>query len=144
MTTQSVIPHLVVADAKAALAFYAKALGAEIVMSVPEEKGTRLLHAEMLVLGSRIYLRDDFPEYCTGKDGDVRAPAGATPVVIHLEVPDCDAATNRAREAGARVAMEPWDAFWGARYAQIVDPFGHAWSFAHPLPQNTANTPAGA
>jgi PhnB protein len=30
--------------------------------------------------------------------------------------------------------MPPEDAFRGARYARIVDPFGHAWSFAHPLP----------
>jgi PhnB protein len=26
------------------------------------------------------------------------------------------------------------DAFWGARYAMVADPFGHSWSFAHPLP----------
>jgi PhnB protein len=32
------------------------------------------------------------------------------------------------------VTMAPWDAFWGARYGRIIDPFGHSWSFAHPLP----------
>ena len=26
--------------------------------------------------------------------------------------------------------MEPMDAFWGDRYAQILDPFGHRWSLA--------------
>jgi len=45
-----------------------------------------------------------------------------------------DAAVKRAAEAGATVTMPPWDAFWGARYARILDPFGHSWSFAHPLP----------
>jgi len=30
--------------------------------------------------------------------------------------------------------MPPWDAFWGARYGRVIDPFGHCWSFAHPLP----------
>ncbi len=30
--------------------------------------------------------------------------------------------------------MEPMDAFWGDRYGQVLDPFGHAWSFAHHLP----------
>jgi PhnB protein len=39
----------------------------------------------------------------------------------------------KAAAAGAEVIMPPMDAFWGARYAQVVDPFGHAWSFAHPL-----------
>ena len=48
----------------------------------------------------------------------------------------CPTATmlfNRATAAGAEVTMAPMDAFWGARFAQVVDPFGHAWSFAHPL-----------
>ena len=34
----------------------------------------------------------------------------------------------------ATVTMAPWDSFWGARYARIMDPFGHSWSFAHALP----------
>jgi PhnB protein len=29
--------------------------------------------------------------------------------------------------------MPPWDAFWGDRYAKVLDPFGHEWSFSHPL-----------
>jgi PhnB protein len=53
---------------------------------------------------------------------------------MHLDVPDCDAAVERAAAAGATVVMAPNDAFWGDRYAVIVDPFGHSWSFAHPLP----------
>jgi PhnB protein len=31
------------------------------------------------------------------------------------------------------VAMPPADQFWGDRYALVVDPFGHLWSFAHTL-----------
>jgi PhnB protein len=61
--------------------------------------------------------------------------AGATSVTLHLEVADCDAAVERAAAAGAQDTMAPMDAFWGARYAQIIDPFGHSWSFAHPLPK---------
>jgi uncharacterized glyoxalase superfamily protein PhnB len=61
---------------------------------------------------------------------------GGTPVTLHLEVADCDEAVKRAVAAGAKVTMPPMDAFWGARYAQVVDPFGHAWSFAHPLRGN--------
>ena len=57
---------------------------------------------------------------------------------MHLEVADCDAAVKRAADAGATVTMPPMDAFWGARYGQVVDPFGHAWSFAHPLPGKQA------
>ena len=134
---QGIIPHLVVEDAKAALAFYAKALGAKEVGRVPAEDGERLLHAEIEVNGAKVYLRDHFPEFGggTGCSGDKPPKAlGGTSVTLHLEVPDCDTAIARAEKAGATVTMPPADAFWGARYGQINDPFGHNWSFAHPLP----------
>jgi PhnB protein len=31
--------------------------------------------------------------------------------------------------------MPAQDMFWGDRYGQVRDPFGHSWSFSHPLPQ---------
>jgi PhnB protein len=34
--------------------------------------------------------------------------------------------------------MPAMDAFWGDRYGRIVDPFGHSWSFAHPLKRPAA------
>lgn len=133
---QGVIPHLVVDDAAAALKFYAKALGATETMRAPADDGKRLLHAEMEVNGAKVYVRDHFPEFCGSQGGDKHAPPkelGGTAVTLHLDVPDCDAAIARAEKAGAKVAMPPMDAFWGARYGMVVDPFGHAWSFAHPL-----------
>lgn len=134
--TQGVIPHLVVDDAAAALAFYAKALGAKELMRVPAEDGKRLMHAEMEVNGAKVYLRDHFPEF--GAEGCSRQGPprvlGGTPVTLHLDVADCDAAVERAAGAGATVRMPPMDAFWGARYGQVEDPFGHCWSFAHLLP----------
>ena len=63
---------------------------------------------------------------------------GGTAVMMHLAVASCDDAFKRAVAAGATAAMEPWDAFCGARYAQVRDPFGHAWSFAHQLPGQQA------
>ena len=38
---------------------------------------------------------------------------------------DVDALYARLLEAGARPGREPWDAFWGQRYAQVADPDGH-------------------
>jgi len=55
---------------------------------------------------------------------------GGTAVTIHLEVPDVDAAWKQALAAGAEVSHELQDAFWGARYGQVRDPFGHNWSLA--------------
>jgi PhnB protein len=134
---QGVVAHLVVKGAIDAIAFYKTALGATEVIRMPTEDGKRLMHAEIIVNGSRVFLVDDFPEHPehTG-GGKIAAPAsiGATSCILHLEVPDCDAAMKRAADAGAVVIMPPWDAFWGARYGQVLDPFGQAWSFAHPLP----------
>src|SRR5512138_1838041 len=133
-----VIPHLVVDDAAAALAFYKKALGAEEVMRLPAEDGKRLLHSEITVGDARIFVRDAFPEHCPqageggGTDGSPKV-YGGTAVTLHLRVENCDAAVERAAGAGAMVAMPPADQFWGDRYALVVDPFGHHWSFAHAL-----------
>ncbi|WP_322514319.1 VOC family protein [Rhodopseudomonas palustris] len=137
---QIVTPHLVVRDANAAIEFYKQALGASEAVRMPAEDGKRLLHAEIQVDGARIFLADHFPEYCAQHGDEAVMPPNelkGTAVTMHLEVQDCDAAVARAKAAGAIVTMEPWDAFWGARYARVVDPFGHSWSFAHPLPAAT-------
>jgi uncharacterized glyoxalase superfamily protein PhnB len=53
-----------------------------------------------------------------------------SPVTIHLYVDDADAAVERAVKAGAKVIMPVHEQFWGDRYGQLVDPFGHRWSVA--------------
>jgi PhnB protein len=131
-----IIPHLVVDDAAAALEFYKQALGAVETMRVPAKDNKRIMHAEMEVNGTTIYVRDDFPEVCSAlSQYQLTTPKalGGTPVTLHLYVPDCDAAVKRAHAAGAAISMEPQDTFWGARFGQIDDPFGHSWSFAHML-----------
>ncbi len=134
---QLVTPHLVVSNANAAIDFYKKAFGATEVMRMPAEDGKRLMHSAIDVGGARIYLMDDFPEHRAG--GDTVFPPDqikGTSVTMHLEVENCDAAVKRASQAGATVTLEPWDSCWGDRYARIMDPFGHSWSFAHPLKAN--------
>jgi PhnB protein len=53
-----------------------------------------------------------------------------TPVTIHLHVPDADAFVAHAVKAGATLKMPVAEAFWGDRYGQMEDPFGHRWSVA--------------
>ncbi len=129
METQSVIPHLVVKGAAAAIDFYKAALGAVEIGRHPTEDG-RLMHATLQIGGSFLFLCDDFPEYCGGAS---RAPSGPSPVTLHLNVTNCDAAIDQATTAGATVIMPAADMFWGSRYGQVTDPFGHTWSFSHPL-----------
>ena len=131
------IPHLCVAGAVDAIEFYKKAFGATEVMRMPAEDGKRLMHAQLTINGATVFLMDDFPEH-RGQHGGIKVfsakELGGTPVDLHLEVKNCDESVKRAADAGATVTMPPWDAFWGARYAQVADPFGHAWSFTHALP----------
>lgn len=126
------VPHLVVSDAAKAMEFYRSAFGAVEILRVPTEDGKKLMHAEMRIGNATFYLCDDFPEYCAGKSRTPHA-LGGTPVTVHQYVPDCDAAIQRAADAGGAVAMPPQDMFWGDRYGQVNDPFGHNWSFATPL-----------
>ncbi|HEX4070766.1 MAG TPA: VOC family protein [Planctomycetaceae bacterium] len=126
---ESLIPHLVCDRCAEAIEFYKKAFGAEEVSRMPAPDGRRLLHASLRIGNSFLFLVDDFPEYNGGKASTPAAFKG-TPVAIHHYVTDCDAAVKRAQNAGATVTMPPQDMFWGDRYAQVTDPFGHKWSFA--------------
>lgn len=126
------IPHLVVNDAAKAVEFYKSALGAIEICRMPDPNSNRLMHAELKIGDAALFLCDDFPEYCGGVARAPRAGA-AGPITLHLDVANCDDAIARAVAAGATVKMPAMDMFWGDRYGKIVDPFGHEWSFAHPL-----------
>lgn len=126
---EHLIPHLVVSPCAEAIEFYKRAFGAEEVHRLTAPDGRRLSHAAIRIDGSCVFLADDFPEYCGGAS---RLPAAlnGTPISLHRYVTDCDAAIQRAADAGATVMMPASDCFWGDRYGVIVDPYGHQWSFA--------------
>jgi predicted enzyme related to lactoylglutathione lyase len=48
--------------------------------------------------------------------------------MIYLQVSDCDAATAKAKELGARVYMEPMTLEKTGRFAVIADPTGAVFS----------------
>ena len=127
-----VIPHLCVNDGPAAIEFYKKAFGATEVMRMPAKDGKRLMHAELSLLGGKLLLHDDFPEYHAGKETSAKA-LGSTPVTLHQEVPDIDATMTQAAAAGGTITMPAQDMFWGDRYGQLKDPFGHMWAFSTPI-----------
>ncbi|SRR5579885_2460730 len=123
----SLAPHLTVEGAAEAIEFYKRAFGAQELGRMPAPDGKRLMHAMLRIGDSPLMLVDDFPEY-GGKGGPKKL--GGTPVTLHLYVEDCDAVYNQAVAAGATPVMPPADMFWGDRYAQLNDPFGHRWSIA--------------
>ena len=121
----TITPHLVVKGAAAAIDFYKKAFGATELVRMPGPGG-KLMHAEVKIGDSHLFLCDEFPEMGACSP----APGGKTPVTLNLYVEDCDHVFRQAVAAGATVQMPPADMFWGDRYAKVVDPFGHNWSLA--------------
>ena len=121
---QGVIAHLMIPDGRAAEAidFYKAAFGAH-EKTRNEGPGGRLMHAHLTVNGGPLLLHDDFPEMHGDSPAD--PPSGTT---LHLQVDDADAAWARALEAGCTVRFPLADQFWGDRYGQLDDPFGHRWS----------------
>jgi PhnB protein len=123
----TVTPHLVIKGAAKAIDFYKKAFGAEEIVRMPAPDGNLVMHAQLKIGDSMIMLADEFPQGGCNKSP---ASAGSTTVVLHLYVQDADAVFNKATAAGAKVIMPLMDMFWGDRYGQVSDPFGHVWSIA--------------
>ena len=88
--------------------------------------GGKIMHAAIRIGDSVMMLMDDFPEW----GSLVPKALKGTPVTLHLYVQDVDAAMQQAVAAGAQVTLPAADMFWGDRYGQVVDPFGHRWSIA--------------
>jgi PhnB protein len=120
------IPHVVVSDGLAALEFYKAVFGGIDGENMMAPDGKRLLHGEVVVDGSKLFVSDEF---AAAEGGSLMTPVslGGTPVRITMNVDDADAVVARAENAGASVIMPVQDMFWGARYGRFVDPFGHEW-----------------
>ncbi len=132
-----VIPYLAVADARRALAWYADALGARPGGDPIVMPDGRIGHAELELAGGRVMLSDEHPEI------GVVAPMGeGATVTLHLQVGDVDTTVERAVAAGARLDRPPADHPYG-RNAVVLDPFGHRWLIAGPVPVEAAGTGAG-
>ncbi|WP_332820298.1 VOC family protein [Sphingopyxis sp.] len=125
-----VVPHLTIRGNRAseAIDFYMRAFGASESGRHMAEDGQRILHAHLELNGGPLMLNDDFPEMGDGQGSST--PAG---VGLHLDVPDADAAWDRALAAGASVRFPLDNQFWGQRYGQVTDPFGHIWSIGGPV-----------
>ena len=117
---------IVASDLTRSIAFY-RLLGVEF----PEEEGhieARLPSGVRLMLDSEDVVRSFRPDW-TRETGNQLALA------FECESPaDVDATYERVVAAGFHGEAEPWDAFWGQRYAQLRDPDGVGVDLYAPLP----------
>ena len=119
-----VTAHLTVRNAAEMIEFYKRAFGAEDRHRAPGPDGKTIMHAEIRIGDSTVFLNDEFPEM-----GAFSPLAGqGTPVTLHLSVEDADKQFEQALSAGAEVVMPLADQFWGDRYGIVKDPSGHHWS----------------
>lgn len=122
----SVTPYLIVKGAAEAIDFYKRAFGAEEIARMLDPDGGRVVHAEIRIGDSVVMLADEFPEM------NYLGPLsrGGPTSSLFLYVEDVDTAFARALAAGATLNRPVTDMFWGDRYGQLTDPFGHHWGLA--------------
>jgi len=136
MNSDQFIPHLIVSDGMAALKFYTEVFGAAEGHNMMARDGKRLMHGELELDGHKLFISDEFkPE----EGGVCLTPQtlGGSCVRITLNTDDADGVVERAAARGAKVIMPVADMFWGARYGQIIDPFGHIWGINQQLKEMT-------
>jgi PhnB protein len=123
----SVTPYICVKGASKAIEFYKKAFGAQDLfrLPMPGEDG-KIMHAEIKIGDSIIMINDEMPQMNHLSPETRGGPTGT----LHLFVEDVDAAFDKAVKAGCTVRQPVSNMFWGDRYGQVTDPFGHVWSLA--------------
>jgi uncharacterized glyoxalase superfamily protein PhnB len=116
-------------DPQAAVAWLERVFGFKTTMAIegPEDDPT-MCHYEMSCGGrGRMMVGGEWND-------SVRSPAsmsGVNTQSVHVDLAfDLDGHCERAREAGAVIAMEPEDQFYGDRTYRALDPEGHLWTFS--------------
>ena len=119
----SVTPYLTLKDANAAIDFYVKAFGAVEQSRLPAENGKKIMHAVLEIAGGMVFLSDMGPG---------EKPASVAVALGLDNAQAVDAMAARVAEAGATITFGPQDMFWGDRFAELIDPFGHSWLLTAP------------
>ncbi len=120
---------IVVADMAKSLAFYRR-LGLDIPESADNEP-----HVEITLRGG-LRLAWDSVETVRMFDPDWTAPSGSarTGLAFLCDDPaEVDRVYRDLTQAGYEGHREPWDAFWGQRYAVVLDPDGNGADLFAPL-----------
>ena len=118
-------PSLCYEDPKAALEWLERAFGFETTYCLTDSAG-EVVHAEMEYEGNRLMLGPG------GFDGVIKSPkalGGANTQRLHVDVRDLDAHYARAKEADARIRLEPGVAPYGVKHYVAIDLEGHNWTF---------------
>lgn len=117
----SVIPHIYVDGASAAIDFYVRAFNAVQLFRIVRPDG-KILHAEIAICGSTLMIGDPDDRLY----GEPRT-LGRTSAGLHILVDDNAALQRQAIQAGCQEIQAPTEMFYGANSASVRDPYGHVW-----------------
>ncbi|MCB2211302.1 VOC family protein [bacterium] len=119
--------HMVIKGAKEAIEYYQDLFNAEVLFETLMPDGETVMNAEIRIGDSVIMIADELPmmKYWVSP-----AQLKGTTVGLHLSVDNVDEWFKRAEQGDVKVLIPPTDMFWGHRYCQFIDKFGHAWSIA--------------
>ena len=127
---QLTVIEIVVADMAASLAFYRR-LGLDVPATADTEP-----HVETTLAGG-LRLAWDTVETIRSFDPDWKPPTGGSRFGLAFQCGSpqhVDDVYAELAEAGYQGHLEPWDAFWGQRYASVQDPDGNTVDLFCPLP----------
>jgi catechol 2,3-dioxygenase-like lactoylglutathione lyase family enzyme len=119
---------LIVADMPATVAFY-RLLGLPFESDSNDHEDCEFAPGIRLLLDTESMMKSLFPDWTK--------PTGGPQVALAFQVESPAAVDDKVAElakAGHRVVKEPYDAFWGQRYATVHDPDGNAVDLYAPLP----------
>jgi catechol 2,3-dioxygenase-like lactoylglutathione lyase family enzyme len=122
---------VIVSDLSRAIEFYAR-LGLQFPED-PDPMGHG--HVEATLPGGLRFTLDTEASI-RSFDPSWTAPSGGQRVAVAFRCDspaDVDSLYGELTAAGARGHKEPWDAFWGQRYAQVEDPDGTVVDLFAPL-----------
>jgi uncharacterized glyoxalase superfamily protein PhnB len=126
----SMAPYLFYEDVEAAARFLQSAFGFTLTFTSPDPWGG-LAHAQ-LTHGASLLMLGHAGGGGLGLAKSARA-LGALHAGVYVFVDDVDAHCVQARQAGAKVLIEPADQPWGDRMYCATDPEGQFWMFAKRL-----------
>jgi PhnB protein len=121
----TITPYLMINGAAKAIEFYKKAFGAK-KLAVEKLPNGKILHARIKIGDSIVMMSDEL----TGSEAASPTSVRSSTVTLHLYSKNVDKLWGRAVKAGAKITMPIENQFWGERYGQLLDPFGHSWSLS--------------
>lgn len=119
MVALAVTPKLVVNDARQALDYYVRTLGAQV--EERHEDGGRIVHSQLRLGPAAVQVKD-----ADAVDDDPLR-LGRPGVLLQIVVADPDKVARAMVDAGGEYVFEVADREYGARAGRVRDPFGHEW-----------------